>query len=107
MKTEDRIEVFEYDTIMESSKWLKEIPYLTFPSDWKVQVSPPFGAAVVRFRVKSKGKEVSVYLDCYDSLGYFGSPYWEVYPYDYDVYRVAMNDTKELMEAIQYAIDNG
>lgn len=95
------IALFDYERKMEHSKWLKEIPYISFPSEWKVQVSPPFARAVVRFRVRHNDKEVSVYLDCYDYLGCYGEPYWEVYPYEDDVFRCAMNDVESLLKAIE------
>lgn len=82
-------------------KWTKEIPAINFPSDWAVQVIPPFGGAVARFRVRKDSKEVSVYLDCYDELGIVGKPYWEIYPdMDGSTSRFAMNDTIALVEAI-------
>lgn len=63
---------------------------------------PPFGGALVRYRVKdtATGKTVSVYLDCYDLLGYFGSPYWEVYPCGEDVGRCHMSNVDSLLEMI-------
>ena len=87
-------------------KWKIEIPVLNFPSDWNVKIIPPFSGAIVRFIILNiEGEQiVSVYLDCYDMLGYFGEPYWEIYPYGDDVYRVAMNDTKELLEKIKEII---
>ena len=97
---------YEYDRQMESSKWQKEIPFIQFPSDWQVKITPPFAGAVVRFRIKKGDAEISIYLDCYDKLGCYGSPYWEVYPHDDDVYRCDMNATNELLEAITYAIKN-
>ena len=85
-------------------KWLEEIkniPFIQFPSDWKVQIIPPFGDAVVRFRVElPTGHNRSVYLDGRNSLGYWdmvGSYYWEVYPYRGDTGRCAMNDVYELL----------
>lgn len=98
--------VWEYSQTMEHSKWVKEIPYLKFPSDWEVQISPPFAGAVVRFRIKSKGKDISIYLDCYDTLGCVGQPYWEIYPHNNDTYRCYLNETEELLKEIQFAIDN-
>lgn len=77
--------------------WIGEqehIPFIQFPADWKVQIIPPFGDAVARFRVElPSGKRKSVYLDVRSSLGYFGAdldaptPYWEVYPYRGDTAR--------------------
>lgn len=94
----------EYGRLMEHEKWIKEIPYLDFKRDWRVQVSPPFAGAVVRFRVKRGEADVSVYLDCYDKLGYFGSPYWEVYPYNDDTFRCGINETEELIKAIEVSL---
>lgn len=83
-------------------KWVGEIPALQFPSHWRVRMSPPFGGAVVRFRVSTEAHpgEISVYLDCYDQLGIFGAPYWEVYPVDMDTERHGINETKSLLESI-------
>lgn len=101
------------ESAYEWRKWQKEIPFLNFKEDWNVKVIPPFGGAVARFIVSLKDNEntwISVYLDCYHELGYFGSPnedpvpYWEMYPYQYedykDTYRCAMNDTEELLKKI-------
>lgn len=85
-------------------RWTVEIPHIQFPSDWAVQIIPPFGGAVARFCVHKNGKRVSIYLDCYDELGVVGQPYWEIYPYDGDTYRCLMNDTNELIEAIGHAL---
>lgn len=95
---------YEYEKQMEHSKWMKEIPYIQFPTDWKVQITPPFAGAVVRFRVQKDDMEVSIYLDCYDRLGWYGSPYWEVYPYEGDVFRCDMLDTESLLNAITHSL---
>lgn len=94
----------KYEQMMEHMKWVQEIPYISFPSDWEIAIMPPFLGAVVRFRVKKGDAEVSIYLDCYDSLGCYGSPYWEVYPYEEDVFRCAMLDTESLLTAIGESI---
>lgn len=90
--------------IEREDKWRESIdviPYIEFPPDWKVQVIPPFGGAMARFRVRlPSGDEKSVYLDFYDRLGYFGAPYWEVYPYEDDVGRCQMADVARLLEMI-------
>lgn len=95
---------YKYSDVMEHKKWLKEIPYIRFPSDWYIKVSPPFGGALVRFLIRKGDAEVSVYLDCYDMLGYVEEPYWEVYPYESGVYRCRMNDTESLIESIKQSI---
>ena len=82
--------------------WVNKMPYIKFPNSWEVKVIPPFGGAVVRFQVKKpSGDWKSVYLDCYDRLGYMGYPYWEVYPVDGDVRRCEMNDVDELLKLIK------
>jgi hypothetical protein len=84
----------------EYRKWAAEIPFLEFPSGWKVKIVPPFAGAIARFQVEIGSEHVSIYLDCYDRLGLFGAPYWEVYPYQGDTGRCAMNDTSELLRMI-------
>ena len=95
----------DYDTEMEIEKWRKEIPYIKFHCDWEVKIIPPFAGATVRFKVKKDDAEVSIYLDCYDTLGCVGKPYWEVYPYEEDTYRCLMDDTEKLLEAISKSIE--
>lgn len=102
---ENTLVIFKYDEIMESRKWIKEIPFISFPSEWLVQIIPPFNGAVVRFRIQSGSAEISVYLDCYDRLGYYGSPYWEVYPHKEEVFRCEMKDVTSLLKAIQESIN--
>ena len=91
--------LFEWD------KWSKEIPRLNFNSDWNVRIIPPFGGAIIRFNCEKNGNHADVYLDCYDELGYFGSPYWEIYPYDNDVYRCGINETEELLQRISEVLE--
>lgn len=92
---------FEYD------KWMKEIPYIKFPSDWEIKIVPPFAGAIVRFRVKKGNADISVYLDCYDMLGAVSRPYWEIYPYshDSDTFRCNIHDIDALLEAIELAVE--
>ena len=94
----------EYSELMEHKKWTHEIPYLSFPLDWEVKIVPPFSGAVVRFYIKKEKAFVSVYLDCYDLLGYCQEPYWEVHPYTDDVFRCEMNETDKLLTAITRSI---
>ena len=85
-------------------KWCEEIahiPFIQFPPDWKIQVIPPFGDAVVRFRVQLPcGTEKSIYLDSRDSLACYDKPYWEVYPYYGDVGRCDREDVEQLLNMI-------
>ena len=104
MKHKDFIKVYEVETIMEHKKWCGEIPYIKFPNDWEVKIIPPFKNAVVRFLIKKGDAGVSIYLDCYDRLGCYGQPYWEVYPHQNDVFRCDMKDTEALLKAIDESI---
>lgn len=83
--------------------WMDKIPFIKFPSEWKVKITPPFAGAMIRFKVEKEDVdfEVSVYLDCYDILGYYGSPYWEVYPYYGDTQRISMDDVDGLLKSIE------
>ena len=94
-----------FEDSFEHAKWVGQIPYINFKKEWKVKVIPAFGGAVVRFIVSFKEAEISVYLDCYDMLGRYGSPYWELYPHDEDVFRCDINDTKSLLQAIEYSLN--
>ncbi len=82
---------------------MTEIPQLKFPAHWLVRVIPPLRSAVVRFKIaheENPSEQVSIYLDCYDMLGSYGEPYWELYPHGEDTFRCAMKDTDALLEAI-------
>jgi len=101
---EDRKLLLSRLSVESNQKWREEIehiPYIQFPSDWKVKVIPPFADAVVRFIVKLPcGADKSIYLDSRESLGYYGSPYWEVYKYRGDVGRCDRDDVNELLRMI-------
>ena len=86
-------------------EWVRKIPSINFKNDWAVTVIPPFASAMARFLVKKNNKEVSVYLDCYDNLGFVGEPYWEIHPYKDDVHRVLMNDIDELTQLLSEVLD--
>lgn len=84
-------------------QWIDKIPFIQFPAEWRVQMIPPFAGAVVRFVVQKENNiKVSVYLDCYEALGLFGEPHWEIYPGPSgENERFAMNDVDEMIEAIR------
>lgn len=103
------------DEIFEWGKWSQEIPYIQFPAHWKVKIVPPHASAIIRFRVQMLNDPndcVSVYLDCYNHLGYGGLdpegkpiPYWEIYPAaGGDTDRFLMHEIEELLIAIEAAI---
>jgi len=87
------VDISKYTNDVKYRKWCQEIPELEFPEGMKVKIIPPFGGAAVRFIANG----ISIYLDIDDSLGCFGSPYWEIYPYLGNPTRVAMEDTEELI----------
>ena len=105
----DRINRYQVEDEYEFDKWREEIPYISFPSNWEVKIIPPFCGAIVRFLVKKDDAFVSIYMDAYNELGIFGypvpEPYWELYPYEDDVYRVALNNTGELLQRISESIE--
>ena len=103
MLNEKRIAV---ETEEEWLKWAQEIPTLNFPKEYNVKIIPPSTGAIVRFVVMADDARVSVYLDCYDNLGIFGEPYWEIYPLENDCWRYPMNDTEELMKGIRDSINS-
>lgn len=92
--------------------YVKSAPYINFPSEWDIQIIPPFAGAIMRFRVRYKSHEISVYADYHQSLGYYSNeegietPYWEIYPYFDDTYRCNINDTKLLIEKIKESLGN-
>lgn len=91
------------ETHYEWGKWLKEIPYIKWPSEWEIKAIPPFRGAIIRYNVRDikTQKEISVYLDCYDELGIVGKPYWEIYPGDDgEPERRLMNDVDGLLDAL-------
>ena len=98
--------VTEYHREMESDKWRLGIPFLKFPENYEIKVIPPFAGAVVRFKVRFNDREISVYLDCYDMLGFVNEPYWEIYPStNGDVARFVMNDVKGLIDEIKNTLE--
>lgn len=92
----------------EWDKWAKEVPYIAWPAHWLVTAVPPFAGAIIRYRIKLRRMKdfISVYLDCYDKLGFYGSPYWEIYPDENgDCHRCGINEVDELLEEIEKALE--
>lgn len=95
---------FEYDRDFKTREITELMPYLKLQPDWEIAVIPPFAGASVRFCIKKGNAEVSVYADFFRNIGNSNKPYWEVYPYHYDVFRCYINNTDELLEAIKQSI---
>lgn len=106
---ESQLKYYELERDFEWQKWSTKIPAIQFPSHWYVKVIPPFAAAMIRFRVSLDGssRDVSVYLDCYGTLGGMpDKPYWEIYPAaGGDTERFSLLDVKGLLEAIGKALE--
>jgi hypothetical protein len=82
-------------------RWMDEIPAIEFPAGWKIKVIPPSVGAIVRF----KANDISVYLDCYNKLGLWDGPYWEIYPAeDGDTERYGMADVEGLLDGLTRAM---
>jgi len=89
-----------------AEKWgelMYEIPFISFPADFKVRILPPFGGAVARFGVMVEGNDryISVYLDWYSRLGCVDQPYYEIYPNkDEVISRFYLSETEEMLAEI-------
>lgn len=106
-KKSDFTLVYEMEKAFEWRKWIDEIPYLSFASDWLVKAIPPYLTGIVRYHVTKAGKkdQVSIYLDCYELAGFYGGePHWEIYSVDGENVRCAMKDTDQLMKYIGIAV---
>jgi hypothetical protein len=90
----------KYDEVVDTHEWMDKIPFIKFNPEWEVKAIPPYSGAIIRYIVKKGDNTVSIYLDGYDILGYVGEPYWEIYPYENDVFRCMMNETDLLIQAI-------
>ena len=96
----DSLKIREVESFLGYRDWVDKVPFIEFPEGWAISVIPPFAGAMCRFRVLINDKQYSVYLDCYDRLGFFGSPYWEVCPIGDDVARFDINDVEGLIKCI-------
>ena len=91
----------EIEREFEYQKWSQEMPEIKLPDGWGFVPIPPFTGAVCRFRIIAEGVSFSVYLDCYDIMGCYGEPYWEVYEIDGDTFRCDMDKPEEMIDAIK------
>jgi len=93
---------YELEAKEKWDKIITNIPTLKFNSDWEVRIIPPYGGAIARFYIEKNNKHIcSVYLDWYDTLGYVGDPYYELYPFETDTKRYLLNETDELLKDIE------
>lgn len=86
-------------------RWVSQIPYIPFDPKWDVRAVPPWGGALVRYLIAFRGAKVSVFLDGDNSLGCGPEPaYWEVYPFQGDVFRCCIDETEVLASAIKESL---
>lgn len=95
----------QVDKTFKYIEWAQEIPAFEIPQGYKIKVIPPFRGALVRFLVIDSltEKEISIYLDGYNLLGYYNGAYWELYPnMAEDVSRYPINSIdKVIAEAVE------
>lgn len=90
----------------EQRAWYDKMPRIPFPNDWDVRAVPPFGGAMVRYRIQRGGAEVSVYMDAHDKLGCVGQPYWEIHPNpEGECDRFLLREVDDLVAGIAAALD--
>lgn len=80
-----------------------QINFLEIPENLLVKAIPAFGGAVIRYLFTdklTKSKNVSVYFDCEDRLGYMGQPYYEIYLCN-EPERFLVGQEKEMIEAVE------
>lgn len=86
------------------SHWLNILGSLAFefPKRFRMMPLPPFGGAIIRFRVSTPWDTagLSIYLDAYNALGCMDGPYWEVYPVEGDTRRFHLQETYQLRQCI-------
>lgn len=99
---EDRTKLYAADETIQAKKWVDKTPFIPMKEGWKIKPIYPFAGAVARFLVLlPNGSQKSIYLDCYDHLGYHGSPYWEVYPVNDNNQRCDIDNVEELIRLIE------
>lgn len=88
--------------------WVNKIPFIPVEKDWEICPIPPFAGAMARFRVRHRDNPdfaVSVYLDVDGSLGVEDNPYWEIYPYEDDTARFAIDNVDRLAKFIAESLN--
>lgn len=97
-----RMMCYEIDKRMEYNKWLQGLPFIHWPAHYLIKVTPPFGAKVIRFRLRATDSlyELSVYLDGYNYSGCMPWPHYEIYGGHGDTSRCKWDDTEELLRLV-------
>ena len=81
-------------------------PFISFPDEWKVAMSAPFGGATMRFSVVDKNdNHISVYVDHFAALGITEHPHYEIYD-GADTLRIPIENVDELIKEMKYRFDN-
>lgn len=99
------MKLYEAQNELYCREWAAEIPFFKLPPHISIAVIPSFAGALARFLLRNEitKKDISVYFDAYNFLGFYGEePYWELFPnLEGDVSRYKMSDIDDLInEAI-------
>lgn len=80
----------------------QKIPEIYFENTWGIKLLPPSQTAVLRFEVKVPNvQSINVFLDCYNTLGDYPGPYWEIQCHNKAPVRIPMHDTKKVKQVIR------
>lgn len=101
-----RLLCYDIDRKMNYMQWCDELPFIQWPSHYQIKVIPPFGAKIIRFKLKANDTpiELSIYLDAYNYSGYMPWPYWEIFGgnFEQDVSRCKWDDIEKLKELVNF-----
>ncbi len=101
------IDSYERRILEQTMAWRQRaqlVPFMKFPADWEIRMTPPFAGADARFQVRKGKASVSVYLDFDGNLGAMDEPYWEIHPLGDDCARYLLNETDDLLAGIAESI---
>lgn len=81
---------------------MERLPFFNFPAGFEIKPLFPATGAAVRFRVRKQGsdRDVSVYLDTQNVLGYMSGPYWEAYSINGDAQRYDFDEHQSMIDDI-------
>jgi len=104
------VKLYEAQDELYCREWAAEIPFFKLPPHISIAVIPSFAGALARFLLRNETtkKEVSIYFDAYNFLGFYGEqPYWELFPnLEGDTSRYEMLKVDELIDEAIIILDN-
>lgn len=100
--------LIKYPNCEERTIWLNKLPEIKFPDDYNIKLIPPCTPAIIQFHItlkKNKNCLTSIFLDCYELMGVYYSPYWEIHPFiEGSIRRCGIYNTKKLLELIDQSL---